>query len=464
MCKKNLIELYIYCREMKIRVGTFRIKRYSKKDTRLTIPIIIEDEKGNVINTSSVIQMNPIGYFWGKSPSVTFSLLYLSAIVYAIDRGVDRHTHSIDGWSRELDVDIILPEFAQFLPLEKPISKMLSFLTGDYWDCHFIGTAQVYHGRYKNTNYFDGITQVNLFSGGMDSLIGAIDYMTEHPTGKLFLASHYDGSMPGPLSDQKELKSLFRTKYKHRFCSIDAVLIRPGESLELSCRSRSLMFLSIALVVASYANCKIVVPENGSVSLNYPLSPSRRASCSTRTTHPVFLNHFRKIISALNLTVEISNPYEKMTKGEMVQACLDKDYLLSIVEYSNSCGKRNMHQHMYDNRQATHCGHCMPCMYRKASMVGETDRTKYGNKLITLYNKRITKKNVKLSEDFFAMLHFLKADLTREQIKRELIIAGMTNFEDLEEYVDLVVRTRAELSAMIRDENNSTILEYMNWQ
>lgn len=449
---------------MKIRVGAYRTNRHNKKDTRLTIPIVIEDAKGNVINTSSVIQMHPIGYFWEKSPSVTFSLLYLSAIVYAIDRGVNRHIHSIDGWSRELDVDIILPEFEQFQSLETPISKMLSFLTGDYWDCHFIGTAQVPYCRYINTNYFDGITQVNLFSGGMDSLIGAIDYMTEHPAGKLFLASHYDGSMPGPLSDQHELKRLFRTKYKCRFCSMDAVSIMPGESLELSCRSRSLMFLSIALVVASYTNCKIVVPENGSVSLNYPLSPSRRASCSTRTTHPIFLSHFRKIISALGLTIEVSNPYEKMTKGEMVQACSDKNYLLSIVEYSNSCGKRNMRQHMYDNRQATHCGHCMPCMYRRASLVGETDRTKYGNKLITLYNKKMVQKNIQVSEDFFAMLHFLKADLTREQIKKELIIAGMANFEDLEEYVDLVVRTRAELSAMIRDDKNSVILKYMDWR
>lgn len=61
---------------------------------------------------------------------------------------------------------------------------------------------------------------------------------------------------------------------------------------------------------------------------------------------------------------------------------------LPIVTESNSCGKRNMHQHMYDNRQATHCGHCMPCMYRKASLIGEIDNTTYGNHFITLYKKR----------------------------------------------------------------------------
>lgn len=71
---------------------------------------------------------------------------------------------------------------------------------------------------------------------------------------------------------------------------------------------------------------------------------------------------------------------------------------------------------------------------------------------------------MQLSEDFFAMLHFLKTDLTREQIKKELIIARMAGFADLEEYVDLVVRTRAELSAMVRNDQNSVILKYMDWR
>lgn len=444
---------------MKIKVGTYRTSRRDKCDTRLTIPITIDDTKGNVINTTTVVQMNPIAYFWGKVPPITYSLLYLSAIVYAIDRGVERHRYSIDGWSRELDVEISLPEFELFQPIEEQINEMLSFLTGDYWTCHFVSAEQVRYGRYKNIDSFDGITQVNLLSGGMDSLIGAIDYMTEHPNGKLFLASHYDSGMPGPLSDQRELKRHFSNKYPGLYCSMGAVSITPGESIELSCRSRSLMFLSIALIVASYSKCKIVVPENGSVSLNYPLSASRRASCSTRTTHPVFLKQYRALLGVLGLTTEVVNPYEKMTKGEMVQHCSDKDYLLSIVAHSNSCGKRSMHQHMYDNSCATHCGHCMPCMFRKASMIGERDLTTYGNRFVTLFRKR----GDKVAEDFFAMLNFLKTDLTRDQIKRELRIAGMGGFDDLDEYVDLVVRTRVELSAMIRADNNSTVLRYMGW-
>lgn len=447
---------------MKIKTTTYNISS-RKKDHQLEIGLEIELPDTTRLRTSAIVQLYPLDYFAGKSPVVAFGFLYFSAIVYAIDRSVDRGGYSIDGWSRVFDVDISLPGHGAFRPIERQINAMLSFLTGDYWDCHFVDEAIVRYPNYKGSTYFDGISQVNLFSGGMDSLIGAIDYMTIHHAGKLFLASHYDGGMPGPLSDQERLEKLFRTKYNGKYCLLPAVKpavkIEPGRSAELSCRSRSLMFLSIALVVASYAGCGIMVPENGSVSLNYPLSPSRRASCSTRTTHPVFLKMFREAITALGLMVEIMNPYEKKTKGEMVRECADKPYLLEVVSSSNSCGKRSKRQFQYDNRSARHCGRCMPCMYRRAALVGESDPTTYGNKLITLFNM----KGGDVSADVYAMLNFLKKDLTKEQIRRELRVAGMSSFSDLDDYVALVERTRTELRTMIIADNNRAILNYMGW-
>ena len=448
---------------MKIKTTTYKTFRLNKRDIRLEIGIVIELPGASSLNTSAIVQLRPLDYLAGKSPAEAFGLLYLSAIVYAIDRSIDRKVYSIDGWSRVFDVDISLPRHEAFRPIERQVNAMLSFLTGDYWECHFVGAAALKYPNYKPEAYFDGITQVNLFSGGMDSLIGAIDYMTTHPDGKLFLASHYDSRMPGPLSDQKRLVELFSPKYRGKYCLLPAikpaVRINPGLSAELTCRSRSLMFLSIALVVASYAGCRIVVPENGSVSLNYPLSPSRRASCSTRTTHPIFLEMFREVITALGLGVDVVNPYEKMTKGEMVKECADKAYLLNVVADSNSCGKRGKRQYYYDNSRASHCGHCMPCMYRKAALVGEHDPTTYGNKLITLFRK----KGGVVAADIYAMLNFLKKDLAKEQIRQELRVAGMGGFPDLDDYVALVERTRAELKSMIIADNNRTILKYMGW-
>ncbi|MFK2450310.1 hypothetical protein ACIXOH_19305 [Bacteroides fragilis] len=75
----------------------------------------------------------------------------------------------------------------------------------------------------------------------------------------------------------------------------------------------------------------------------------------------------------------------------------------------------------------------------------------------------IKKKGDRVSQDFFAMLDFLKKELTRNDIKRELHIAGMTDFLDIDDYVDLVVRTREELVRMLKADSNSDINNYMGW-
>lgn len=447
---------------MRIRVINYVVRTVKNNDVRLSIEFRIEFADGNILDTSANIQLYPLLYFVGKVPDVTFSMLYLSAIVYAIDRTVERKKYSINGWSREFDVDILIPEYQYFCNNSQMINKMLSFLTGDYWNCHFVDSFEIVYPPQQQDliNLYEGINQVNLFSGGMDSLIGAIDYLSNNQNGKLCVVSHYDRNMPGPRKDQNRVIASLRQRYDQNLSVIQSVMISPQLSKEPSCRSRSMMFISLALIVAKYANCDLIIPENGSVSLNYPLSASRRASCSTRTTHPVFIRQYQNLVNYLGINVRLYNPYEKRTKGEMVRDCNDKAYLLQVVNQSNSCGKRGMHQYMFDNKRATHCGRCMPCMYRRASLNGEIDRTTYGNRLITLYNKR----NKDVSNDFFAMLNFLKKSaLTREEIYNELIIAGMSHFEDINDFIDLVIRTRAELATMVRLDADPIILQYMDW-
>lgn len=445
---------------MKINVLAYRTVQYSKKDIRLFVDLRVHSTKSEVWETSCVVQLVPIAYFQGKVTDEAYGLLFLSAIVYAIDRSVSRHKYSIDGWSREFDVEILLPKHKIFQENKNQIDKMLSFLTGDYWNCQFVDEGVIRYPKFKMTTFYDGITQVNLFSGGLDSLIGAIDYLERNPEGHLYLSSHYDKFMSGPKTDQKRVYRALKEKYaNHALRYGSPIMISPSESIETSCRSRSFIFLSLATIVAEYAGCSVAVPENGSVSLNYPLSPSRRASCSTRTTHPLFIMRFQDLIKQLGLKPKVFNPYEFYTKGEMVQNCANKSFLLDILPLSNSCGKRSMHQQMYDHRNATHCAHCMPCMYRKAALVGESDKTTYGNSLERIFNKR----KWAVSKDFFAMLNFLKTPLSKEDIRKELSIAGMGSFPNIEKYVELVIRTRSELSKMLHSENSNMINKYMDW-
>ena len=165
----------------------------------------------------------------------------------------------------------------------------------------------------------------------------------------------------------------------------------------------------------------------------------------------------RKLFECLGLSAKIENPYEFMTKGEMVRDCKDRPYLLSILPDSNSCGKRTRRQFFYDNQHATHCGHCMPCMYREASLIGFNDSTSYGNELDSLFRH----KQLQLTDDFFAMLNFLKTDLNEDDIKRELRIAKVNELPNFDQYVNLVVKTRSELKALIATKGSSELKRYI---
>lgn len=441
----------------------FKNKKGKSVTCDLWVPFTIENAEGEIKKSCAVIDMSNLSYFVGKIPMLITSFLYFAAIVYAIDRSVSRDKFSIDGWSRILDVSMKLPCNELFSEKKEKLEQLLSYLTGDYWCLDFEDIRVNGLIKFKESTYFNKVSQVNLFSGGLDSLIGAIDYMTQNPDKQLFLASHYDSDMGGPLTDQRKLLELFNQKFAGRFLvfpKCNAVRVVSGLSQETTCRSRSLIFIAIAMQVATYRGVHLEVPENGSVSLNYPLSASRRSSCSTRTTHPVVIHMLNELLEDWGVQSVIVNPYEFDTKGEMVKKCSDQSFLFDCLPQSNSCGKRTRHQFFYDNRTATHCGHCMPCMYRKAALVGFKDLTTYGNTLQTLFLKRTQQ----VTDDFYAMLNFLKKEITDDEIKKELRIAKVNMLPNFELYVDLVKRTRCELRKMIDTEGTSAIKEYIGIQ
>lgn len=423
---------------MRITIDQYVLNGYRLK-------IVSHSDTG--IDTSVDVDMSVLSFFVGKIPSYLIDMFYLSTVVYGIDRALSRHICSIDGWSRELNVSMKLQHSELFNVHKDLIDRMLSFLTGDIWTIDYEHVDMTAMRVTDSPDMYEDYGQVNLFSGGMDSFIGAIDYLAAPHQGKLCLISHYDHKMKGPLEDQNNALDALEP-YADDFYHLPSVAVFPITSNEKTCRSRSFMFISIASLVASYKKIKIVVPENGSVSLNFPLSLSRRAACSTRTTHVLFIKQLNELLVSLGSPIDIENPYEFNTKGAMVRNCKNRDLLLATVNSTNSCGKRNMKQHMTDTT-ASHCGRCMPCMYRRASLTGYQDLTTYGDTLGQLFQDKGER-----SDDFFAMINFLRREMTEDDIRRELRIAGLGRLDTLEKYVQLVKETRSELKAMILVQDN----------
>jgi len=437
----------------KINISTIQTK---KDPQNLWVgEIKIKDDTGKSSLLS--IDLDELLPFMNSVSKEVFDFFIISASVYGIDRFIERKSNSVDGWSREIYVSFPVHNLTLWNGCKEDLEKLLSFLTGDYWSISFKQEISTLPAATLNSNYAGVFEQVNLFSGGLDSLIGAIDFLKLNPTKKVLFASQYDSQMHGPKGDQNKLIPKLQKIYPLQFEFIPSVEVFLKESdltRETTFRSRSILFIGLALVAAQATKTsKIIVPENGTVSLNYPLSSSRRSSCSTRTTHPFVIETVSSIWKKLSINTEIENPYEFKTKGEMVSECNDKTSLQSLIKDSNSCGKRGHRAH-WKIKDADHCGVCMPCVYRQAALKNVVNKSTYGNSINDLFP---VKEKRKMAQDTNSMLEFLSKKLTDQEIKQELIVNGVKNLTKLNEYVGVVSRTRKELKKWVKKVGNSYV-------
>jgi 7-cyano-7-deazaguanine synthase in queuosine biosynthesis len=297
---------------------------------------------------------------------------------------------------------------------------------------------------------------VSLFSGGLDSFIGAIDWLYKNPDRHLHLVGHYDRHVPGPLSDQEALATRLRQQFPKRFDSVHVQVGLREKGADTNFRSRSFLFLALAVYVAEKLgpDVPVFIPENGPIALNIPLIPTRRGSCSTRTAHPYFLSSFNGILQATGFDHEISNPYQFRTKGEMVNGCAVPTLLAAHVERSLSCAKSG-HTYHWENDTARGCGRCVPCLFRRASLYGAgLDNELYGYDVCA---SNMTRE--RLNEDTLALLAFLRRNPGRNEIARMLMSNGPIALSQIGDSVDVIIRLidemreffRAKASVLVRE-------------
>lgn len=389
----------------------------------------------------------------GIPSSTVLDFLFIASIVYAVDKLIPRKTAQ-DNWTRELEVDLPVENIELWNRVRDKLQTTLSFLTGDYWSLNFYNLEHpLSRPRQNRVLQIPNLNAnaVCLFSGGLDSLIGVINWLETNQTGNLLLASHYDPRVPGPLSDQNALLEVLQPIYPQRIKPLQVRVGQNPSGKEVTFRSRSILFIALGL----YAACSIgpttplIIPENGTIALNVPLTPSRRGSCSTRTTHPFLLNSISNILGDIGVANSIHNPYAFKTKGECVEECLNQDALKEAVKRSRSCAKSG-HTSSWINRGAKGCGRCMPCIYRRASLhkVG-LDTEVYGRDICS---GEVDLNSAKISAiDFRACANFLKQNPSRERIARMLLSNGKLYITHINEYADLVCRAMNEIRVLVRD-------------
>lgn len=298
-------------------------------------------------------------------------LIAIATAVTAADAFEQRET-AADAWSRAMHLHVPVTDEPMWSKLSGRLSSILNFLTGDQWLFTFFETPMAIpkpKSSYKakaRLKTLKGLNSVCLFSGGLDSAVGAIDILNSKSTYKPLLVSH---AYRGDGVKQENIKLLLNSNFGELSYSISPSLMGglKGKT-DVSMRGRSFNFLAMAVLgIIALRNASedaeistIIVPENGYIAINPPLTRRRIGSHSTRTTHPYFLNRFEEFLADAGFHVKFVNPYQFKTKGEMLAECKDQVAIEKAVPLSVSCS----HWH----RKHIQCGHCVPCLIRRSSV------------------------------------------------------------------------------------------------
>ncbi len=303
-------------------------------------------------------------------PDRLLDLLEIASYVYCADRMTSRGSRDAveyHSWSRTFEFVIRVRDeaFWNKSEVKQALSDALKFVTGDR---EYRFDFQSGHSTLP-TSLFDSEefsvagendVSVILFSGGLDSLAGALERLVNTDE-QVCLVSH-QSFQPSIIRTQKSLanalKSLFPDRVHHyRFkCSLKG--IRPPEETQ---RSRSFLYTSVAFALAyAYEQRQFYVYENGFTSINFARREDLANARASRTTHPQTIGLLQKFFSLfVDESFSIEIPFLWKTKTEVFES-INASGHPKLISSAVSCNKT-----FQNLEQATHCGQCFQCVDRR---------------------------------------------------------------------------------------------------
>ena len=336
-------------------------------DAKATVPLSLWGKESNVTLKLGDISQKMVT----NIPPVLIDLLEIATYVYCADQATTRGGRSSRDygarWRRQFQFHIPVrePDLWSSKQVHSALCDTLGFLSDDE-----------YSFRFKNLrrpppvdqylDFDDGGTsgfqaeEVVLFSGGLDSLGGAIQE-TIAKKKSVALVSHrsnpkIDNRQRAVLDDLRAKRLSSRPFHVPVWINKEKALGR-----EYTQRTRSFLYASLGAVIArSFDLWRIRFYENGIVSINLPISPQVVGARATRTTHPQVLNGFSDLFSAIfGKPFAVENPFRWMTKAEVVKSIRDRD-CGDLIKHTMSC------THVWEmTTLKTHCGTCSQCIDRR---------------------------------------------------------------------------------------------------
>jgi hypothetical protein len=315
-------------------------------------------------------------------PDPGTDLLELAAYVYAADQAAHRgEANELDyggRWRRHFrfEVPVRSPDLWNRPAVTSTLCRTLGFLSDDDYEFAFRpwkdppGLDRYILGG-PGAGGLTDFEEVILFSGGLDSLGGAV---REALVGKRRVALVSHRPAPHVYARQRRLAAQIALPLLPRerpFHVAVEVTKGPDKKCDFTQRSRSFLFAAMAAVVARVCGRpRIRFYENGVVSLNLPYSPQVLGGRATRTTHPQVLRGFAELFTLLFETpFAVDNPFQWTTKAGALADVKAAGHGL-LCAGTCSCAHT-----LFQQAERPHCGRCSQCVDRRLSALaaGLTD-------------------------------------------------------------------------------------------
>ena len=297
--------------------------------------------------------------------------LEIASYVFSADCATQRGTKwndddSTEPWGRDLSfiIPVRQPDFWEAPEIKELIEEVLGFLSNDNYSFRFVplehDRAQQRYFEFGSQEHwpFHNPERVVMFSGGLDSLAGAVE--TAAVGTKSVLVSHRPVSTLD--SRQKKLFNELQKRFPGQFVHVP-VWINKSESFgrEPTQRTRSFLYSALGTLVAQSVQANGVrFYENGIVSLNLPIAQEAIRARASRTTHPLALHLLGSLCAAVTeRQFAVDNPFLFKTKAEVVAtlAAYETSYLIA-----DSCSCSHS---MFQSKTQRHCGRCSQCIDRR---------------------------------------------------------------------------------------------------
>ena len=301
----------------------------------------------------------------------------------------DRISVEYQSWARELHFVVRVRDYAFWNrpEVKQALTSALGFVTGDrayYFDFqpgHTTAPIDMFDREDFLVESTGGLS-IMLFSGGIDSLAGAVQRLRETDDNVCLVSHQSQGSI---VRTQRALVSALQQTYPGRVSHYQfRTHLQSVRAKEESQRTRSFLFGCIAFGIATaLGRDRFYVYENGITSLNFERREDLLNARASRTTHPQTLG---KLASLFSIVAEqpfaIDMPFLWNTKTDVVEYLCSAGHA-QLLPSSISCS------HTFNSRtNATHCGECFQCLDRRIGIYGaaaeQMDNTGlYANDIIT---------------------------------------------------------------------------------